>query len=111
MQNTSRRQFLGATAAAAATAALGRSVYGCRKILDLPMPRAITAAGGIFEYKDRITTPDTLTAQFRIRAPADRLAASPTVRWDADTRQIPGNPATAGLLKREYRKPWEHPYG
>ena len=32
------------------------------------------------------------------------------VRWDAAAEQIPGNPAAAGLLKREYRKPWVHPY-
>jgi hypothetical protein len=34
-----------------------------------------------------------------------------TVRWDADKREIPGNPAAAELLKREYRQPWVHPYG
>ena len=39
-------------------------IDGCRKILDLPMPRAITAAGGIYQLKDKITTPDTLTAHF-----------------------------------------------
>ena len=33
-----------------------------------------------------------------------------TVHWDAGTRQIPGNPAAASLLKREYRQPWKHPY-
>ena len=33
-----------------------------------------------------------------------------TVHWDADARQIPGNPPAAGLLKREYRQPWKHPY-
>ena len=32
------------------------------------------------------------------------------VRWDAAARQIPGNPAAASLLKREYRRPWAHPY-
>jgi predicted dehydrogenase len=39
-------------------------IDGCRKILDLPMPLQITAAGGIYELKDKITTPDTLTAHF-----------------------------------------------
>ena len=33
-----------------------------------------------------------------------------TVQWDAQRRQIPGNPLAASLLKREYRQPWKHPY-
>ena len=41
----------------------------CRKILDLPMPRAVTAAGGTYELQGRITTPDTLTVHFEF----DRL--------------------------------------
>jgi predicted dehydrogenase len=178
-------------------------IDGCRKILDLPMPLEITAAGGIYQLKDKITTPDTLTAHFEFerlpivwrhrlwgaeeyqpetnngiffygekatvfatdsswtvipcgkskerkefKAGSDQGAAhmddfltavrsrrqptcSPddafrstatvqlamiafetasTVRWDADTRQIPGNPLAASLLKREYRQPWKHPY-
>jgi hypothetical protein len=32
------------------------------------------------------------------------------VRWDAASERIPNNPAAAALLKREYRKPWAHPY-
>jgi predicted dehydrogenase len=32
------------------------------------------------------------------------------IRWDAAAEQIPNNPAAASLLKREYRKPWAHPY-
>jgi len=35
-----------------------------RVMLGLAMPVRITAAGGIYQYKGRITTPDTLTAQF-----------------------------------------------
>jgi len=35
-----------------------------RMILDLPMPERITADGGIYQYKDIITTPDTLAAHF-----------------------------------------------
>lgn len=35
-----------------------------RYVLSLGMPKAVTAAGGIYEYKGRITTPDTLTALF-----------------------------------------------
>jgi predicted dehydrogenase len=175
----------------------------CRKILDLPMPRAVTAAGGTYELQGRITTPDTLTVHFEFdRLPivwrhriwgaeeyqsetnngifffgekatifvsdsgwtviprgkskdrqefkadrdmgvahmkdfisAVRTRRQPTcsaddafrstatvqlamiayetmspVRWDAAARQIPGNPAAASLLKREYRRPWAHPY-
>jgi predicted dehydrogenase len=32
------------------------------------------------------------------------------VTWNARTEQIPGNPAAAALLKREYRLPWKHPF-
>lgn len=32
------------------------------------------------------------------------------IRWDEKAEQIPGNPQATGLLKREYRKPWKHPY-
>ncbi len=32
------------------------------------------------------------------------------VRWDSATEQIPNNPAAAALLKRDYRKPWVHPF-
>lgn len=35
-----------------------------RMILDLGMPQTIQAAGGIYHLKGKITTPDTLTAQF-----------------------------------------------
>jgi len=44
-------------------------IDGCRKILDLPMPLKITAAGGLYQLKDKITTPDTLTVYFEF----DRL--------------------------------------
>ncbi len=33
------------------------------------------------------------------------------VEWDSSTEQIPGNPAAAALLRREYRSPWKHPAG
>jgi hypothetical protein len=33
-----------------------------------------------------------------------------TVRWDGQNNEIADNPAAAALLKREYRKPWVHPY-
>jgi hypothetical protein len=32
------------------------------------------------------------------------------IRWDAAAEQIRDNRAAARLLKREYRKPWVHPY-
>lgn len=32
------------------------------------------------------------------------------VSWDEAAEQIPGNPAAAVLLKRDYRGPYEHPY-
>ena len=35
-----------------------------RYTLGLAMPKAVTAAGGLYHYKGRITTPDTLTAHF-----------------------------------------------
>ena len=35
-----------------------------RWILGLTTPRSIQAAGGLYYYKDKITTPDTLTVQF-----------------------------------------------
>ena len=31
------------------------------------------------------------------------------IAWDAQQQQIPGNPAAAKLLQREYRTPWKHP--
>jgi predicted dehydrogenase len=35
-----------------------------RVLLDLGAPRAVTAAGGIYHLRDRITTPDALVAHF-----------------------------------------------
>jgi predicted dehydrogenase len=35
-----------------------------RQMLSLGAPRLVSAAGGIYHYKGRITTPDTLTAHF-----------------------------------------------
>jgi len=32
------------------------------------------------------------------------------ITWDAQNETIPGNPAAAKLLKRDYRPPWQHPY-
>lgn len=170
------------------------------------MPRVVQAMGGLYSYKGKITTPDTLTAQFEFEkfplvwrhrlwgsveyAPesnngvmlfgekgsifvtddrwellppgkgaqkkvtpaktkggalgtehmrdfldavrAGRQPACPLedgamstvavqlamiayesasrVEWDPVRWEIQGNPAAARLLKREYRKPWVHPY-
>jgi predicted dehydrogenase len=35
-----------------------------RMMLDLSIPKAITAAGGLYHYQGKITTPDTLTVHF-----------------------------------------------
>ena len=32
------------------------------------------------------------------------------IKWDQESQTIPGNPAAAKLLQRQYRKPWKHPY-
>ncbi len=172
-----------------------------RTFLGLGMPRSITAAGGLYAYAGRITTPDTLSVHFEFEevpvhwrhrlwgsteydpditngifffctrgtvfasdrkwvvvrnkeqethdVPADlgtlhmanfleavRTRQQPlcpiadafqstatvqlamisyetgsTVQWDAEQMQIVENPAAAQLLKREYRQPWQHPYG
>jgi predicted dehydrogenase len=180
-------------------------IDGCRTILGLATPTQVTAAGGLYYLKDKITTPDTLTVHFqfervpvvwrhriwgaeeynpetsngiffygdkatvfagdarwvvvprgkgaarkepvfkkaeadlgllhmedflravRTRRPPvclidDAFASTATVqlgmiayetastiRWDASSQQIPGNPAAAQLLKRAYRPPWKHP--
>jgi len=174
-----------------------------RMVLGQSMPNRIIAAGGLYQLKDKITTPDTLTVHFEFeRCPvvwrhrlwgateyapevsngiffygeeatvfatdsrwvvipraknaerqenvvntdqgtnhmADFLDAvrtrkqpccsieegyrstatvqlamiahetASTVDWDEKTEQIVGNEAAAKLLKREYRKPYEHPY-
>ena len=39
-------------------------IDACRMILGLGVPRQVTAAGGIYCLKDKITTPDTLTVHF-----------------------------------------------
>jgi len=179
------------------------NIDAARLMLDLGMPTQITAAGGIYHYKEIITTPDTLTVNFEFeRCPliwrhriwgaaeytpetkngifiygtqgtifasderweiipsakgeerqeiklksdmgtdhiADFLASvrsrqqpscpveqgyqsSTTVQlgmiayetgsvihWDPVAEQITGNPQAAALLRRAYRKPWEHPF-
>jgi hypothetical protein len=32
------------------------------------------------------------------------------IEFDAAKNAIPGNPQAQALLKREYRKPWVHPF-
>lgn len=39
-------------------------IDACRMILGEGMPKSVTAVGGLYQYKGRITTPDTLTAHF-----------------------------------------------
>ena len=177
------------------------NIDAVRMILGLSTPGQITAAGGLYQYQGKITTPDTLTVHFEFnRCPvvwrhrlwgshefapevnngiffygeqatifasdsryaiirkgkpreefevpaelgpdhmADFLRAvrtrkqpacaieegyrstatvqlgmiayetASTVKWDEKAEQIIDNPAAAKLLKREYRKPYEHPY-
>jgi predicted dehydrogenase len=178
-------------------------IDACRFVLGLSMPMQVTAVGGLYCLRGKITTPDTLTAHFEFDRlplvwrhriwgaeeydpavsngvffygekatifaadskwtviprgqPKDRrefqveddqglehmkefLAAVRTrarpsatiedayrstatvqlgmiayetgsvIRWDAAAEQIRDNRAAARLLKREYRKPWVHPY-
>jgi len=181
-------------------------IDACRTILGLATPTQVTAAGGLYYLKGKITTPDTLSVHFEFdRAPlvwrhriwgaeeynpetgngiffygdkatvfagdgkwvvlprgkgAERKApafekaeadlgllhvedflravrtrrpptcliddafrstatvqlamiayeTASTIRWDAASEHIPGNPAAAQLLKRAYRPPWKHPF-
>jgi predicted dehydrogenase len=178
-------------------------IDAARCILGETMPRSVSAAGGLYYFKDKITTPDVLTVHFdfekcpvtwqhriwgaeeytpevsngiffygeketvfvtdekwvviprgrgkerkiteakadmamlhmkefleavRKRQPpgctiADAYASTTTVKlamiaydvgakiaWDATTEQITGPANAAKLLKREYRRPWNHPY-
>ena len=39
-------------------------IDACRYMLGLSMPTQITAAGGLYRYQGKITTPDTLTVHF-----------------------------------------------
>jgi len=178
-------------------------VDASRVILDEGMPKTVSAAGGLYSLKDKITTPDVLTAHFdfascpltwrhriwgaeeytpevsngiffygekeTIFVTDDRWEVLPRgnakeknvnhanadagklhmteflnavrtrqqpgclaedayrstasvklamiaydtgckIGWDAQQEQIPDNQAAAKLLKREYRKPWQHPF-
>ena len=178
-------------------------VDATRVILGEGMPRTVSAGGGLYELKNKITTPDVLTAHFEFAGcpltwrhriwgaeeytpevsngiffygdketifvtddrwvviprgrgkerqvheakadtgalhmaefldavrtrqhpgcrPQDAYFSTATVQlamiayetgarveWDAGQEQIAGNAAAAKLLRREYRKPWVHPY-
>jgi len=178
-------------------------VDATRVILGDAMPKTVSAGGGLYEMKDKITTPDVLTAHFEFATcpltwrhriwgaeeytpevsngiffygeketifatddrwvsiprgkgkereahevkadagglhmaeflsavrsrkqpgcqPQDAYLSTSTVKlamiayetgsrieWDAQQEQIVGNPTAAKLLRREYRKPWVHPY-
>jgi predicted dehydrogenase len=177
-------------------------IDAARVILGEGMPKTVSAAGGLYYLKDKITTPDVLTAHFefgtcpltwrhriwgaeeyapeiangiffygeketifvtddrwevlpkgntkekqvnRVKADAGKLHMAEFINavstrqppgcliedahqstasvklamiayetgcriaWDAQQQQIPGNPAAAKLLQREYRPPWKHP--
>jgi predicted dehydrogenase len=179
------------------------NIDSVRMILGLATPKQITAAGGLYQYAGKITTPDTLTVHFEFEqmpvvwrhrlwgateydaavsngiffygeeatifasdrkwvviprnasdkreefdAPADlgtlhmanfldavrsgsplacpiedgfqstatvqlgmiAYESNSVVQWDEAKEQIPGNPAAAALLKRDYRLPYVHPY-
>jgi predicted dehydrogenase len=179
------------------------NIDATRTMLGLGMPTQITAAGGLYYYAGKITTPDTLTVHFEFdslpvvwrhrlwgateyapevnngmffygdeatvfasdrrwvvipkKSPSQheefnvatdmgteqmanflecvRTRQQPAcpieegfqstatvqlgmiayesgsvVQWDAEAEQIVENPAAAELLKREYRKPYVHPY-
>ena len=178
------------------------NIDSVRMILGLATPKQITAAGGLYQYAGKITTPDTLTVHFEFEqvpvvwrhrlwgateydaavsngiffygeeatifasdrkwvviprnasdkreefdAPADlgtlhmenflnavrtgsplacpiedgfrstatvqlgmiAYESNSVVQWDEANEQIPGNPAAAALLKRDYRAPYVHP--
>lgn len=180
------------------------NIDAVRMMLGLGMPKRVTADGGIYRFKEIITTPDSLTAHFEFdelplvwrhrlwgarefspqrnngiflfgekgsvfveenkytllrksgdkeeeqefkfegshaiehmedflqcvrtrRQPScgieDAFLSTTTVHlgmiayetrsvveWDAAKEEITGNPAASGLLKREYRQPWVHPW-
>ena len=82
-----------------------------RKILDLAMPRSITAGGGIYQLQDKITTPDTLTVHFEFdRVPivwrhriwgAGRIRPKPTTASSSTaTRRRSSPPTRVGRLYR-----------
>jgi predicted dehydrogenase len=179
------------------------NIDSLRYMLDLGTPTKTTAAGGLYYYAGKITTPDTLTVQFEFdslpvvwrhrlwgateydpevsngvffygdeatvfasdqrwvvipgKSPSEReefkvstdmgslqmanfldcvrtgkqpdcpveagfqstatvqlgmiaYESGSTVQWDAATEQIVDNPEASKLLKRDYRKPYLHPY-
>ncbi len=179
-------------------------IDAARIILGEPAPRTVTTSGGLYYLKDKITTPDVLTAHFefgscpltwrhrlwgaqeyspevsngiffygekqtifvtddrwivipkgknaervenKVTAEAGKLhmaeflsavrtrqqpgcliedgmksttavalamisyETGSKVVWDAGKEQIVDNPTASALLKREYRRPWAHPYG
>ncbi len=179
------------------------NIDATRYMLELGMPKRITADGGLYYYQGKITTPDTLTVHFEFdrlpvvwrhrlwgateyapevnngiffygdeatvfasdrrwvvipkKAPSQQeefkvqtdmgtqqmanflecvrtrqqpicpaeqgfqstatvqlgmiaYESGSVVHWDAETEQIIDNPAAAELLKRDYRKPYVHPY-
>ena len=54
-----------------------------RMMLGLGLPRWVQASGGIYQYKGRITTPDTLTAPFSFGMTTQRLSVTKTLAFSA----------------------------
>jgi predicted dehydrogenase len=70
------------------------------------------------EFLEAVRTrkqPSVSTTEGHLSTTAVKLAmisyeTGTKLAWDAATEGIPGNAAAAGLLKREYRAPWKHPF-
>jgi hypothetical protein len=70
------------------------------------------------EFLEAVRTrkqPSVSTAEGHVSTTAVKLAmisyeTGTRLAWDAASEEIPGNAAAAGLLKREYRAPWKHPF-
>jgi len=54
--------------------------------------------------------PDAFASTAAVKLAMIAYDTGSKITWDAEKEQIPGNPAAAALLKREYRAPWKHPY-
>jgi len=82
--------------------------------------RAAADAGGLHvsQFLEAVRTrkpPGCLAEDGYLSTTAVKLAmiaydTGTKVTWDSGREQIPGNPAASALLKREYRRPWKHPW-
>ena len=64
-------------------------VDACRFVLGLPMPRRVTAAGGLYCARRQNHDPGHAHRAFRVRPPAARLAAPHLGRRRVSTRPFP----------------------